>query len=245
MYSTQSNKYLHANPVQMHTLAHWGRLLRHLLLHLQSSLEAMMHSYLLEEVIMILDKEHPYLPGSILRERGSVVALFFHTFHTTFACYHYSSYNNYSLCFVFHHWIALRFHCLAGTSPSTPSSSFVLHNSKMLFWERDKYSETNTHDSYTIHPFAMEPSCRALCLTKPLRVFINLSKKNIHRACTVPAISTSSTKCTSKCTWTLRILVVKCSSNRHTVLMASSFARTIVDGLISLQDIHLKVQGLG
>ena len=130
-----------------------------------------------------------------------------------------------------------------GTPPSTRSSFFVLHNSRTLFWERDRYSETNTHDSYTIHPSAMEPSGCALCLTKPVRVFINLSKKNIHWACTVPAISTSSTKCTSKCTWMLRILVGKCSANRHTVLMASSFARTIVDGLISLQDIHLKVQG--
>ena len=100
LFSTQSNKYLHANPVQMHTLAHQGRLLCHLLLHLQSSLEAMMHSYLLEEVVMILDKERLYLPGSILLERESILTLFCHTFHTTFACYHYSSYENYSLCFV-------------------------------------------------------------------------------------------------------------------------------------------------
>ena len=82
-------------------------------------------------------------------------------------------------------------------------------------------SHRNKNASLNTYPLAMQPFGHAFSRTYIFKVFMYLSKKNIHLIETTPAISMSSTRCISKCT--CMKLVGKSFSNTHTISTISFF----------------------
>ena len=109
-----------------------------------------------------------------------------------------------------------------------PSSKSLLRNS-----HRKKNASFNTY------PSTMQPSGCDFCQTYLFRVFIYLSKKNIHLIDTKLANSMSSTRCISK--WTCRSmkLVGSSFSNTHTISEISFFHFVTLHSWISLEVTYL------